>query len=106
MGGGGSVVSTLICSLHNLMHTILKIPSVVIARTMGWNCSIVSVSHLSQFQLLGDTNTLPPERGGVGGGVEVEGGGVGVGWGWGGVAGGRMCLVAMFSYQLRTDIAD
>ena len=65
-GGGGSVVSTLICSLHNLMHTILKTPSAVIARTMGWNCSVVSVSHLSQFQLLGDTNTLPPERGGWG----------------------------------------
>ena len=49
-GGGGSVVSTLIGSLHNLMHTILKMPSAVIARTMGWNCSIVSVSHLSQSQ--------------------------------------------------------
>ena len=78
MGGGGwggsgvgeglgvSVVSTLIGSLHNLMHTILKTPSAVIARMMGWNCSVVSVSHLSQSQLLGDTNTLPPERGGWG----------------------------------------
>ena len=33
-GGGGSVVSTLTGSPHNLMHTILKMPSVVIARTM------------------------------------------------------------------------
>ena len=56
-GGGGSVVTTLIGSLHNLMHTILKTPSAVIARAMGWNCSIVSVSHLSQSQLVGDTNT-------------------------------------------------
>ena len=75
-GGGVSVVSTLIGSPHNLMHTILKMPSAVIARTMGWNCSIVSASHLSQSQLVSDTNTLPPERGGVeggGGGVEVEG---------------------------------
>ena len=68
-GGGGSVVSTLIGSPHNLMHTILKMPSAVIARTTGWNCSIVSVSHLSQSQLLGDTNTSPPERWGVGGGL-------------------------------------
>ena len=68
-GGGGSVVSTLIIgSLHNLMHTILKTPSAVIARTMGWNCSIVSVSHLSQSQLVGDTNTSPPEHGGGRGG--------------------------------------
>ena len=65
-GGGGSVVSTLIGSPHNLMHNILKTPSAVIARTMGWNCSIVSVSHLSQSQLVGDTNTLPTERWGVG----------------------------------------
>ena len=56
-GGGGSVVCTLFGSPHNLMHTILKMPSAVIARTTGWNCSIVSVSHLSQSQLLGDTNT-------------------------------------------------
>ena len=82
-GGGGSVVSTLIGSPHNPMHTILKMPSAVIARTMGWNCSIVSVSHLSQSQLVGDTNTLPPERWGVGvlrwWGVEVKGvGGGGV----------------------------
>ena len=55
--GGGSVVTTLIGSLHNLMHTILKTPSAVIARAMGWNCSIVSVSHLSQSQLVGHTNT-------------------------------------------------
>ena len=67
-GGEGSVISTLIGSPHNLMHTILKMPSAVIARTMGWNCSIVSVSHLSQSQLVGDTNTSPPERWGVGGG--------------------------------------
>ena len=33
-GGGGSVVSTLIGSPHNLMHTILKTPSAVIARTI------------------------------------------------------------------------
>ena len=89
-GGGGSVVITLIGSLHNPMHTILKMPSAVIARTMGWNCSIVSVSHLSQSQLVGDTNTSPPERWAVG----VEGG----------VGGVR--LVASSSYQLRTDIAD
>ena len=56
-GGGGRVVTTLIGSLRNLMHTILKTPSAVIARAMGWNCSIVSVSHLSQSQLVGDTNT-------------------------------------------------
>ena len=56
-GGGGSVVTTLIGSLHNLMHTILKTPSAVIARAMGWNCSIVSVSHLAQSQLVGHTNT-------------------------------------------------
>ena len=68
-GGGGSVISTLIGSPHNLMHTILKMPSAVIARTMGWNCSIVSVSHLSQSQLVGDTNTSPPQRWGVGGGL-------------------------------------
>ena len=49
------------------MHTILKMPSAVIARTMGWNCSIVSVSHLSQSQLVGHTNTSPPQRWGVGG---------------------------------------
>ena len=67
-GGGGSVVSTLTGSPHNLKHTILKTPSAVIARTMGWNCSIVSVSHLSQSQLVGHTNTSPPERGGGGGG--------------------------------------
>ena len=60
-GGGGSVVTTLIGSLHNLMHTILKTPSAVIARAMGWNCSIVSVSHLSQSQLVGDTNTSPAD---------------------------------------------
>ena len=71
--GGGSVVSTLIGSTRNLMHTILKMPSAVIARTMGWNCSIVSVSHLSQSQLVGHTNTSPPERWAVG----VEGGGGG-----------------------------
>ena len=65
-GGGGSVISTLIGSPHNLMHTILKMPSAVIARTMGWNCSIVSVSHLSQSQLVGDTNTSPPQK--LGGG--------------------------------------
>ena len=52
-GGGGSVVNTL---------TILKTPSAVIARMMGWNCSSVSVSHLSQSQLVGHTNTSPPER--------------------------------------------
>ena len=63
-GGGGGVVSTLIGSPHNLKHTILKMPSAVIARTMG----IVSVSHLSQSQLVGHTNTSPPERGGGGGG--------------------------------------
>ena len=67
-GGGGSVVSAVIGSLHNLMHTILKMPSAVIARTMGWNCSVVSVSHLSQSQLVGHTNTSPPELGGRGGG--------------------------------------
>ena len=67
-GGGGSVVSTLIGSPHNLMHTILKMPSAVIARTMEWNCCIVSVSHLSQSQLVGHTNTSPPELGGGGGG--------------------------------------
>ena len=61
-GGGGSVVSTVTGSLHNLMHTILKTPSAVIARTMGWNCSIESVSHLSQSQLVGDTNTSTPQR--------------------------------------------
>ena len=72
-GGGGSVVSSLTGSTRNLMHTILKMPSAVIARTMGWNCSIVSVSHLSQSQLVGHTNTSPPELWGVGGG----------GWGWG-----------------------
>ena len=66
-GGGGSVVSTLIGSPHNLMHTILQMSSAVIARTMGWNCSIVSVSHLSQSQLVGDTNTSPPQRWGGGG---------------------------------------
>ena len=60
-GGGGSHVSTLIGSPQNLMHTILKMPSAVIARTMGWNCSIVSVSHLSQSQLVGDTNTSPAD---------------------------------------------
>ena len=75
-GGGGSFVSTLLGSPHNLMHTILKMPSAVIARTMGWNCSIVSVSHLSQSQLVGDTNTLPPERGGWGVGVLRWSGGV------------------------------
>ena len=80
--GGGSVVSTLIGSPHNLMHTILKTPSAVIARTMGWNCSIVSVSHLSQSQLVGHTNTSPPELG-RGGGVEMGRGGVL--WGWGAV---------------------
>ena len=78
-GGGGSVVSTLIGSTQNLMHTILKMPSAVIARTMGWNCSIVSVSHLSQSQSVGYTNTSPPERWGGGGGLrwrgEVLGGG-------------------------------
>ena len=66
-GGGCSVVSTVTGSPHNLMHTILKTPSAVIARTMGWNCSIVSVSHLSQSQLVGDTNTSPPQRWGGGG---------------------------------------
>ena len=65
------------------MHTILKMPSAVIARTMGWNCSIASVSHLSQSQSVGHTNTSPPEHWGVGGGGEVEGGGVG-GRCWGG----------------------
>ena len=65
--GGGGVVSTLIGSPHNLMHTILQMSSAVIARTMGWNCSIVSVSHLSQSQLVGDTNTSPPQRWGGGG---------------------------------------
>ena len=98
MGGGGSVVSALIGSLHNLMHTILKTPSAVIARTMGWNCSIVSVSHLSQSQLVGHTNTSPPELGrggeggwgggGWGGGVEMGRGGV-LGWGGGGCLGGE-----------------
>ena len=34
MGWGGSVVSALIDSPHNLMHTILKTPSAVIARTI------------------------------------------------------------------------
>ena len=77
-GGGGSVVSTLIGSPYNLMHTILKMPSAVIARTMGWNCSIVSVSHLSQSQLVGHTNTSPPELwGGGGGGRSGSGGGGG-----------------------------
>ena len=33
-GGEGSVVTTLIGSLHNLMHTILKTPSAVIARAI------------------------------------------------------------------------
>ena len=66
-GGGGKVASTLIGSTRNLMHTILKMPSAVIARTMEWNCSIVSVSHLSQSQLVGDTNTSPPQRWGGGG---------------------------------------
>ena len=66
-GEGGSVVSTLIGSPHNLMHTVLQMSSAVIARTMGWNCSIVSVSHLSQSQLVGDTNTSPPQRWGGGG---------------------------------------
>ena len=75
-GGGGSVVSSLTGSTRNLMHTILKMPSAVIARTMGWNCSIVSVSHLSRSQLVGHTNTSPPELWGVGGG------GVGVGCVW------------------------
>ena len=74
-GGGGSVVSTLIGSPHNLMHTFLKMPSAVIARTMGWNCNIVSVSHLSQSQLVGHTNTSPPERWGWGGEVLRCGGG-------------------------------
>ena len=74
------------------MHTILKMPSAVIARTMGWNCSIVSVSHLSQSQLVGDKNTSPPELGGWGvllrwvgrsvGGGGVEGGGVAFGCWW------------------------
>ena len=50
---------------------------------MGWNCSIASVSHLSQSQSVGHTNTSPPEHWGVGGGGEVEGGGVG-GRCWGG----------------------
>ena len=50
-------VETTLQHCHNLMHTILKMQSAVIARTMGWNCSIVSVSHLSQSQLVGDTNT-------------------------------------------------
>ena len=77
-GGGGSVVSTLIGSTRNLMHTILKMPSAVIARTMGWNCSSVSVSHLSQWQLVSHTNTSPPERWGWGVG----------GWGWGCGVGG------------------
>ena len=81
VGGGGSVVSTLTGSTRNLMRTILKMPSAVIARTMGWNCSIMSVSHLSQSQSVGYTKTSPPERwgGGGGGGFEVEGGGVGGG---------------------------
>ena len=95
-GGGGSVVSALIGSLHNLMHTILKMPSAVIARTMGWNCSIVSVSHLSQSQLVGHTNTSPPELGaGGGGGVEVGREGVLGGglfrWGWEECGGGGAC---------------
>ena len=73
-------------------------PSAVIARTMGWNCSIVSVSHLSQSQLVGHINTSPPERwGGGGGGAEVD---------VGGSLRGGMCLVATPSYQVRTDIAD
>ena len=130
-GAEGSVVSALVGSLHNLMHTILKMPSAVIARAMGWNCSTVSVSHLSQSQLVGHTNTSPPELGGGGGGgVEMgEGRSVGgwgdcLGWGWeecwgggGGPAevgrvgvlgggGGRWRLVATFSYPLRTDIPD
>ena len=88
-GEGGGVVSTLIGSLHNLMHTIVKMPSAVIARTMGWNCSIVSVSHLSLSQLVGHTNTSTPER-----------------WGGGGLVWGGRCLVATFSFQLRTDIPD
>ena len=77
-GGRGSVFSTLIGSPQNLMYTIRKKPSAVIARTMGWNCSIVSVSHLSQSQSVGHTNTSPPERwgggGGVGGGGALRGG--------------------------------
>ena len=75
VGGGGSVVSTVTGSPHNPLHTILKMPSAVIARTMGWNCSIVSVSHLSQSQLVGDTNTSPPQRWGGGGGVRLVAGG-------------------------------
>ena len=92
-GGGGSVVSTLIGSTRNLMHTILKMPSAVIARTMGWNCSIVSVSHLSQSQSVGHTNTSPPERWGGGGG------GGGLRWrgevleGGGGIEGGCVSLL-------------
>ena len=83
-GGGGagegvSVVSTLIGSTRNFMHTILKMPSAVIARTMEWNCSIVSVSHLSQSQLVGHTNSSPPELCGGGGG----GGGCVCVWGGG-----------------------
>ena len=74
-GEGGKVASTLIGCTRNLMHTILKMPSAVIARTMEWNCSIVSVSHLSQSQLVGHTNTSPPELGGGGGSVCVWGGG-------------------------------
>ena len=94
--GGGSVVSTLIGSPHNFMHTILKTPSAVIARTMGWNCSIVSVSHLSQSQLVGHTNTSPPElgRGGGGlrwGGEECCGGGGLFRWGWEECWGGGGC---------------
>ena len=85
------------------MHTILKMPSAVIARTMGWNCSIVSVSHLSQSQSVGHTNTSPPERWGGGGGVRGRGEVLGGGGHWGG---GGVRLVATFSYQLRTDIAD
>ena len=92
-GGEGSVVSTLIGSKRNLMHTVLKMPSAVIARAMGWNCSIVSVNHLSQSQLVGHTNTSPPELGG-GGGWSVC------------VWGGGRRLVASFSCQLPTDIAD
>ena len=73
--GGGSVVSTVTGSPHNLMHTILQMPSAVIARTMGWNCSIVSVSHLSQSKLVGDTNTSPPQRWGGGGVLRLVAGG-------------------------------
>ena len=63
----------------------------------------MSVSHLSQSQLVGDTNTSLPELGGGGGG---GGGGGLLRWGGEEFGGGGVRLVASFSYQLPTDIAD